>query len=100
MVEAVADKYFSGRTVETRKEKFATLNTFVSDRQGWITSLPGAPEITIECLRRPMCFTAEHHIRTPRPRDRSLRTISPRGALVGKNLDVIDVADLLTGVDR
>jgi hypothetical protein len=36
--------------VETRKERFATLNVFVSERHGWLTSIPGAPEVTLECL--------------------------------------------------
>jgi hypothetical protein len=38
------------RDVADRKERFAALNAFVMKRHGWITSIPGAPEVTMECL--------------------------------------------------
>jgi hypothetical protein len=34
----------------TRKELFAEVNEFVRSRNGWITSIPGAEEVTMECL--------------------------------------------------
>jgi|tagenome__1003787_1003787.scaffolds.fasta_scaffold20263935_2 hypothetical protein len=36
--------------VQGRKERFATLNAFVQARGGWVTSVPGAIDVTIECL--------------------------------------------------
>ncbi len=33
-----------------RAELFAELNRFVTERHGWITSLPGSVEVTVECL--------------------------------------------------
>lgn len=32
------------------KAKFAGLNAFVTARHGWLTSVPGAAEVTMECL--------------------------------------------------
>jgi hypothetical protein len=32
------------------KSRFAALNEFVTSRHGWITSVPGAVEVTMECL--------------------------------------------------
>jgi hypothetical protein len=36
--------------IDTIKEKFAALNDFVTARHGWLTSIPGDPEVTMECL--------------------------------------------------
>jgi hypothetical protein len=36
--------------VQNRKARFTALNEFVRSRNGWITSVPGDVEITIECL--------------------------------------------------
>jgi hypothetical protein len=36
--------------VKDRKVRFEGLNEFVRARNGWITSIPGAPEATMECL--------------------------------------------------
>ena len=40
------------QTVEGRKEVFASLNRLVTDRPapGWLTSIPGNREITMQCL--------------------------------------------------
>jgi hypothetical protein len=36
--------------IADRKERFAALNAFVTGRDGFVTSVSGAPEVTIECL--------------------------------------------------
>jgi hypothetical protein len=36
--------------VEAIKKKFKGLNEFISSRHGWITSIPGAVVVTVECL--------------------------------------------------
>jgi hypothetical protein len=36
--------------VKNGKGLFAEPNEFVRARNGWITSIPGAPEVTMECL--------------------------------------------------
>lgn len=36
--------------VADRKALFAGLNEFVRARSGWLTSMPGAREVTMECL--------------------------------------------------
>ena len=36
--------------IEDRKTKFAKLNALVMARGGWVTSIPGAAEVMIECL--------------------------------------------------
>jgi hypothetical protein len=36
--------------VEAIKKKFQDLNEFISPRHGWITSIPGAVVVTVECL--------------------------------------------------
>jgi hypothetical protein len=36
--------------VEAIKEKFQALNEFVTSHNGWITSIPGAVMVTVECL--------------------------------------------------
>lgn len=49
----MTEKYFPGRQrqeVKDRKERFADMVAFVTGRHGWVTSTPGAPEITIDCL--------------------------------------------------
>jgi hypothetical protein len=48
----MAEKYHPGRQhkIEDRKERFEGLLEFVRARNGWITSVPGAPDVTIECL--------------------------------------------------
>jgi hypothetical protein len=35
---------------DAAKEKFAALNEFVHAWGGWVTSVPGAAEVTVECL--------------------------------------------------
>jgi hypothetical protein len=46
--------YIPGRQlkakVEDRKERFAALVTYARERNGWLTSVPGAPTVTMECL--------------------------------------------------
>jgi len=39
-----------GEKVAALKDKFAFLNEYVRARGGWVTSLPGAAEVTIETL--------------------------------------------------
>jgi hypothetical protein len=48
----MAEKYHPGRQhkIEDRKERFEGSLEFVRARNGWITSVPGAPDVTIECL--------------------------------------------------
>jgi len=41
----MAELYKPGRVIEDRKTKFAKLLAFVTDRGGWITSIPGAAEV-------------------------------------------------------
>jgi hypothetical protein len=36
--------------IADRKTRFEALNDFVRSRKGWLTSVPGAPEVTTECL--------------------------------------------------
>src|SRR5438046_3055012 len=36
--------------LEERKRLFAGINRFVTERGGWLTSIPGAVEVTMECL--------------------------------------------------
>ena len=36
-------------SLEERKERFARMNDFVTSLGGWVTSLPGDPEVTMEC---------------------------------------------------
>jgi hypothetical protein len=36
--------------IDARKRRFDELNEFVSARGGWMTSVPGAREVTVECL--------------------------------------------------
>lgn len=38
------------RTAALNKERFAALNDFVRARHGFLTSIPGRDEITMECL--------------------------------------------------
>jgi hypothetical protein len=38
------------RDVEDRKAKFSELNAYVMERGGWITSIPGAVEVEVQCL--------------------------------------------------
>lgn len=38
------------REIEHRKRMFAGLNSYVTERGGWLTSIPGAWTITMECL--------------------------------------------------
>jgi hypothetical protein len=36
--------------LKDRKARFETLNEFVQSRGGWITSVPGAVEVEMQCL--------------------------------------------------
>src|SRR6267378_4117778 len=36
--------------VASRKERFFALNQFVTKRHGWLTSVPGAIDVSMECL--------------------------------------------------
>jgi hypothetical protein len=36
--------------IDERKRRFDELNAFVRARGGWLTSVPGAHEVTVECL--------------------------------------------------
>jgi hypothetical protein len=40
----------SNPDVASRKELFAGLNKFVTERSGFLTSVPGEREVTMECL--------------------------------------------------
>jgi hypothetical protein len=48
----VAEKYVPNQKPEvtSRKDRFEALNSFVRARHGWLTSIPGAREVTMECL--------------------------------------------------
>jgi hypothetical protein len=43
-------KPFRSEVITDRKERFATLNKYVTARNGWLTSIPGEREVTMECL--------------------------------------------------
>ncbi|WP_315775099.1 MULTISPECIES: hypothetical protein [unclassified Bradyrhizobium] len=40
------------KAIQSRKEKFEALNTFVTEDGGWVVSIPGEPLVTIECTER------------------------------------------------
>jgi hypothetical protein len=40
----------AGERVKTLKEKFEVMNKFVRSRHGWITSIPGDVDVTLETL--------------------------------------------------
>jgi hypothetical protein len=45
--------YFPGQPkpdLISRKARFAALNVFVAERHGWLTSVPGAEDVSMECL--------------------------------------------------
>ncbi|EHR03219.1 hypothetical protein [Bradyrhizobium sp. WSM471] len=46
------DRYIPGQAhrVADLKEKFDEINQFISERQGWVTSVRGDPEVRFECL--------------------------------------------------
>jgi hypothetical protein len=35
---------------DAAKEKFAAINAYITERGGWLVSVPGALEVTMECL--------------------------------------------------
>lgn len=35
--------------LQDRKERFAALNTYVTERGGWLTSIPGDVEVEMQC---------------------------------------------------
>ena len=43
-------KPFRSEVITDRKERFAALNKYVTARNGWLTSIPGEREATMECL--------------------------------------------------
>ncbi len=43
-------KPLKAEVIPSRKELFAALNAFVTERHGWLTSIPGAVDVTMECL--------------------------------------------------
>ena len=48
-----SDRYRPGgisAEVETKLARFEAMNKWVTARGGWVTSIPGAAEITVECL--------------------------------------------------
>ncbi|MDN5003890.1 hypothetical protein ACFQZO_23930 [Bradyrhizobium sp. GCM10027634] len=46
-----SEVYYPGQQqTRDRKERFKELNDFVMAKGGWITSIPGAAEVTMECL--------------------------------------------------
>lgn len=45
-----AESKWSRRALEDRKERFAALNKFVTDRGGWIVSIPGDRDVRIDVL--------------------------------------------------
>jgi hypothetical protein len=36
--------------IASRKQRFAALVAYARERNGWLTSVPGAPVVTMECL--------------------------------------------------
>ena len=53
MIDPSQRRYFPGRLdrkIDDRKERFASLNSFVRERGGWLTSVPGAATVTMACL--------------------------------------------------
>jgi hypothetical protein len=36
--------------IAERKDRFASLNKYVTARNGWLTSIPGEREVMLECL--------------------------------------------------
>jgi hypothetical protein len=38
------------RDVTERKLRFEELNSYITSRSGWVTSIPGAVEVTMQCL--------------------------------------------------
>src|SRR5947209_4116077 len=36
--------------VKARKVTFEALNAYITSRNGWVTSIPGAVEVTMQCL--------------------------------------------------
>lgn len=45
-----AESKWSRAKLEDRKERFATLNKFVTERGGWIVSIPGDRDVRVEVL--------------------------------------------------
>jgi len=43
-------KPFRHEVIADRKERFASLLKYVTARHGWLTSVPGEREVTMECL--------------------------------------------------
>jgi hypothetical protein len=43
-------KPFKHEVIADRKERFATLNKYVTARNGWLTSVPGEVDVMLECL--------------------------------------------------
>jgi hypothetical protein len=43
-------KPFRSEVIADRKERFAALNKYVTARHGWLTSVPGERDVTMECL--------------------------------------------------
>jgi hypothetical protein len=53
VIERVREFYQPGRrdpVITSRKERFDALNRLVQGRGGWIVSIPGGAEVTLECL--------------------------------------------------
>jgi hypothetical protein len=52
MNTASSSDFYIPFQVQTKdlKEQFEAVNKFVCSRGGWVTSIPGAPEVTMECL--------------------------------------------------
>jgi hypothetical protein len=40
----------SSPEIDEAREKFAAINAYITERGGWLVSVPGAPEVTMECL--------------------------------------------------
>jgi hypothetical protein len=43
-------KPFRHEVIADRKERFVALNKYVNARHGWLTSVPGEVDVTMECL--------------------------------------------------
>ncbi|AWM07623.1 hypothetical protein [Bradyrhizobium symbiodeficiens] len=49
----MVEKFIPGRQfkrIRDRKEGFDEINALVTAKGGWVTSIPGAPEVHFECL--------------------------------------------------
>jgi hypothetical protein len=48
-LQAAAPREDRRQKIETRKEQFERVTKFVTQNSGWVVSVPGALDITVEC---------------------------------------------------